>query len=312
LDLSKLKLDVYDLLGIILPGLIATAEGWILLRGWTAFILSMSHLTGTSLTLLMLFAFGLGHIVQELGDFALLTIKGKRYLRRARDAFWSTEEAKTVRHAIRLELGREVQSVDGAYDYCLTKLKGHFEKRDIFVATSDLCRSLVVLSVVGIAPVSRMTLKDMAPIPRALEAFGLSLAILMVIGLLAWRRMLRYRELSEVTVFRAFLAMTKAIYVDASVEARKHLKATTTAELGREEYMNVLPLTKKRVEERIEEVLAGGQALELSHLHRNVILAFTLPWEQFEEVLADMQGRRRVEMVVEEHEQKYRLAQLAG
>jgi len=33
-DLSKLKLDVYDFLGIILPGLVAIAEGWVLLRGW--------------------------------------------------------------------------------------------------------------------------------------------------------------------------------------------------------------------------------------------------------------------------------------
>jgi hypothetical protein len=47
-DLSKLKLNVYDFLGNILPGLVAIAEGWIFVRGWDAFILSMSHIGGTS------------------------------------------------------------------------------------------------------------------------------------------------------------------------------------------------------------------------------------------------------------------------
>jgi len=65
LDFSKLKLDVYDFLAVILPGLIVTAEGWILLRGWNDFIASMGSISGTGLTLLLVFAFGVGHIVQE-------------------------------------------------------------------------------------------------------------------------------------------------------------------------------------------------------------------------------------------------------
>src|SRR5262249_38304714 len=82
--LSKLKLDMYDFLGIILPGLIATAEGWILIRGWAAFIGSMNRVNGTGLTLLLIFSFGLGHIVQELGDFVVVSLKGKRYFHKAR------------------------------------------------------------------------------------------------------------------------------------------------------------------------------------------------------------------------------------
>ena len=46
LDLSKLKLEVYDLLGIILPGLLAVFEGLILLKGWTPFVISLRELSG--------------------------------------------------------------------------------------------------------------------------------------------------------------------------------------------------------------------------------------------------------------------------
>jgi hypothetical protein len=209
LDFSKLKLDVYDFLGIILPGLISVAEGWILLRGWRHFVFSISHVSGAGLTLLLIFAFGVGHIAQECGDVVVKWTKGHRYLRRSRDSFWVTEEAKVVRHVIRLELGHEISSVDGAYDYCLTKLKGHFDKRDIFVATSDLCRSLVVLSILGVAPAARVAFCEVGPHFRSLEAFAAMLSVLAIVTVLAWRRMVRFRELSEATVFRAYLGVTK-------------------------------------------------------------------------------------------------------
>jgi hypothetical protein len=209
LDLSKLKLDIYDFLGIILPGLIAVAEGWILLRGWTRFVFSMSQVGGTGLTLLLIFAFGVGHIVQEFGDVVVKWTKGERYLRKSRDDFWTTDEAKVVKDAIKSEFGREIASVDSAYDYCLTKLKGHFDKRDVFVATSDLCRSLVVLSILGIAPAGRVAFCERGSTLYSLEAFTSALVVLALVTALAWRRMVRYRELSEVTVFRAYLGVTK-------------------------------------------------------------------------------------------------------
>lgn len=87
MDFSKLKLEIYDLLGLLLPGLIALCEGWILLRGWPAFVASVRQLGATGFTLLLLIASALGHIVQELGDLAIKALKGKRYFRRARDQF---------------------------------------------------------------------------------------------------------------------------------------------------------------------------------------------------------------------------------
>jgi hypothetical protein len=209
LDFSKLKLDIYDLLGIILPGLLAVAEGWIVLRDWSPFVSSISHISGTALTLLFVFAFGFGHIVQEFGDVAIGFLKGKRYLRNSRDSFWAGDESKLVKHAIKAEFGHDISSVDAAFNYCLTKLKGHFEKRDIFVATSDLCRSLVVLSVVGIAPAWRVSFHDAGLSWRSAEIFAVAIVMLTIVALLAWRRMIRYRELSEVTVFQAYLGVTK-------------------------------------------------------------------------------------------------------
>ena len=209
MDLSKLKLDIYDFLGIILPGLLAIAEAWILLRGWAAFVFSMTHISGTGLTLLLVFAFGIGHIVQEFGDFVIRFLKGERYLRKGRDEFWKTDEAELVRHAIKLEFGRDIPSVDGAYDYCLTKLKGQFAKRDIFVATSDLCRSLLVLSFLGIAPAFRIAILNSSPPRRSLAFFALAVVTLMIVAALAWRRMNRYSRLSEVTGFRAYLGVTQ-------------------------------------------------------------------------------------------------------
>jgi hypothetical protein len=215
LDLSKLKLDIYDLLGIILPGLLALAEGWILVRGWNPFLSSISEIRGTALTLLLVFAFGLGHIVQELGDVTIRVLKGKRFLRKSRDDFWAGTESKLVKHAIKAEFGHEISAVDAAYDYCLTKLKGHFEKRDIFVATSDLCRSIIVLSVVALAPAWRMSFHDLGYTRRSAVIFGIAIVVLAVVASLAWRRMIRYRALSEVTVFHAYLGVTKKREADA-------------------------------------------------------------------------------------------------
>jgi hypothetical protein len=211
LDLSKLKLDIYDFVGIILPGLLAVAESWVLLRGWTAFVFAMTQIGGTGLTLLLIFAFGMGHIVQELGDVVIQFVKGKRYLRSARDRFWGGNEAKHVKEAIKKAIGHEIDSVDGSFDYCLTKLTGHFEKREIFVATSDLCRSLVTLAFLAILPACRIAFHDLSPRLRSLEFLALALALLVVVATLAWRRMMRFRELSEVTVFRAYLAVAQEV-----------------------------------------------------------------------------------------------------
>lgn len=209
MDFSKLKLEVYDLLGLLLPGLIALCEGWILVRGWADFVVSILQLGATGFTLLLLIAFGLGHIIQELGDLAIKAVKGKRYFRQARDQFWAKVDSQLVKEALKKELGEEISSVDLAFDYCLTKLKDRFVKRDVFLATSDLCRSLVVLSALGLFPAIRIALYDFHHIHNSLVASAILALLLLAIALLAWKRMVRFRELSETTVFGAYLATVK-------------------------------------------------------------------------------------------------------
>ncbi len=97
MDFSKLKLELYDFIGVMLPGLLAISEGWIALRGWHVFVLVTNGISATALTFLIVLAFGIGNIVQELGDVCLKALKGKRFFRRARDRFWVTEEAQLVR-----------------------------------------------------------------------------------------------------------------------------------------------------------------------------------------------------------------------
>jgi hypothetical protein len=207
-DLSKLKLDVYDFLGIILPGLIAIAEGWIFFRGWNSFAQSMSHIGGTSLALLLVFAFGIGHLVQELSDVAIQWIKGPRYKYRARDKFWHSQESKPVKELIAKELGHEIGSVDDAYDFCLTSVSEHsFQKRDIFIATSDLSRSFVAMCFIALIPAAKITFCRTQELSvRSLEFAG-EVALLAVVAMLSWRRMMRYRYLADVTAFRVYPAL---------------------------------------------------------------------------------------------------------
>jgi hypothetical protein len=210
-DFSKLKLEVYDLLGLIVPGLIAICEGWILIHGWHTFLAAIGQMSGTALTLLLLFAFGAGNVVQELGDFIIKLTKGHRYFRVSRDHFWLTSEAEIVKDAIKKEIGHHITSVDAAFDFCLTKLKDRFNKRDLFVATSDLCRSSVVLAILAFAPALRVAFCDVRPLSHSYEAAAILGATLLSISLLMWRRMVRFRELSEITVFRAYLALASGV-----------------------------------------------------------------------------------------------------
>jgi hypothetical protein len=205
-DLSKLKIDVYDFLGILLPGLIPIAESWILLRGWGAFVRSMSVIGGTSLTLLLVFAFGIGHLVQELSDVTIQWTKGPRYKYKARDTFWQSDESKTVKELIK-KLGHELPSVDAAYDFCLTLVSEHFHKRDIFIATSDLSRSFVAMCCLAFFPAAKIAFWRQTTLSFRCLEFGAEAALLVVIAALSWRRMLRYRYLADVTVFRVLPAV---------------------------------------------------------------------------------------------------------
>jgi hypothetical protein len=154
-----------------------------------------------------LLAFGAGNLVQELGDLTIKKWKGDRYFKRARDSFWRSDEAHAVKAAIKSGVGQEVASVDTAFDYCLTKLKDRFGKRDVFVATSDLCRSLAILSVLALIPTSKVAWQNFTASCRFFAVVSIFVAFLVFLAWLSWRRMIRFRELSEITVFRSYLSM---------------------------------------------------------------------------------------------------------
>jgi len=208
MDSSRLKLEFYDLVAIILPGLLAFCEGWILLRGWTEFTIKINQISGNGLLLLLAAAFTLGHLTQELGRTAVRATKGERYLRDVRDSFWKSAKAQLVRDAIKKELGVPIPDVDAAFDYCLTRLRDHFPKRDIFAANSDLCRSFALLSALAVIPAGRIAFHDTSPLLQSLQLFALLSSFLFVAGALAWLRMVRFRELAEITVFHAYMALT--------------------------------------------------------------------------------------------------------
>jgi hypothetical protein len=210
LDLSKLKLGIYDVLGLILPGLFAIFEVWVLLRGWSSFLLALTKLNFTVFTVLLIFAFGLGNLVQELGQVCITAWKGERYFKRARDKFWKSGEAIGLKAKIKADLGYELTTADAAFDFCLTKLRGHFDKRDIFVATSDLSRSLVILFMLTFVPMARFAWELYSPTVHYFEVLGGFVLLLIFLAWLSWKRMLRFRELSEITVFRAYLATVTA------------------------------------------------------------------------------------------------------
>lgn len=209
---SKVRLEVYDFLGLILPGFILICELWITVWGWRFFAHSINRLGGVSFSVLLLLSFGVGHLVQELGDATLKRFKGPRFFKRARDDFWTTKEADWVRSAIwtdtRIAMGSP--DVDAAFDYCLTRLEGRLATRGSFLASSDFARSLLVVCLFGIAPTLRIAFGEAHNRFASAWRLLVLLGALMFAGFLAWKRMLRFRELSEVTVFRAYLGIVGA------------------------------------------------------------------------------------------------------
>src|SRR5229473_2666026 len=117
MDFSKFKVEVYDLLAVIIPGVLVFLEFWIALRGWTSFSRGLAQTSASSFTVILLFAFALGPLLQEATDIAIKKLKGKRYFKCGRDHLWKTETGAQVRAQIEDELGHGVESVDIAFDY---------------------------------------------------------------------------------------------------------------------------------------------------------------------------------------------------
>lgn len=207
MEFSRLKLEIYDLLGTLVPGMLALALATITFVGWNAGMTLASKMTGTEFTLLLFLAFASGQLIQEGADKLVKTLWGHRFFKQARDLYWRSAVSVTVRKKITTESGMEISEVDDAFDYCLTRVGDRFVKRDTFLAISDLARSLWLLSILGLVPVVHGAI-GLPDIRTRLSWIIEGVAAAIVLSYLAWLRMVRFRELSDLPVFRSFLALS--------------------------------------------------------------------------------------------------------
>jgi hypothetical protein len=219
-NLSNIKLGIYEFLGLVIPGMVLLCEGWIFVRGWPRFTRGVSGLNAVSFTLLLITSFLLGHFVQELADTCLKTLRGERFFKKGRDDVWASAEAEPVKSAIWAESGLTLGDVDAAFDYCLTRSGDAFSRRDVFLATSDLSRSFLVLAVFGVAPACRLAFDRTHSIHAFILLIACYLGLLGLAGRLAWIRMVRFRRFSESGVFRSYLGSRPARNVESGERAR--------------------------------------------------------------------------------------------
>lgn len=207
MEISKIKLELYDLAAIILPGIFLLAEFEATLNGFHALLAHLKAIHAAELTLLLLCAFAFGNLVQEAADWLVKRLRGDRYLKQARDAVWRSHRKKEICDKIKRLGGPDVCESDTAFDFCLTSISGAFPKRDVFLAISDLSRSIWLLSLLAIIPVVRSQLGTAADWKTALRFTAGPVAIIAVCSWLSWKRMVRFRALSETPVFNAFLVV---------------------------------------------------------------------------------------------------------
>jgi hypothetical protein len=211
LDFSKFKVEVYDLLAVIIPGVLVFLEFWITLRGWASFSQGIAQISASSFTVLLLFAFALGPLLQEATDIAIKKLKGNRCFKRGRDHLWKAETGAQVRAQIEKERGHPVESVDVAFDYCLTRIQGAFTKRDLFVANSDLSRGMIAVAAFALAALVRIARDLHLSLAAHLALFFCGIVVLFLVASIFWVRMTRFRVLSETPVFHAYLAMVPEV-----------------------------------------------------------------------------------------------------
>jgi len=208
-ELSKIKLEIYDLLGTVVPGLLTMALALVCVLGWSTACNLIGHLSGTILTASLLGAFAVGQIIQEASDRLVKLFRGSRYLKNGRDSFWASNEKALVQQKILRDSGLGIDSVDTAYDFCLTCLESRFPKRDTFIATSDLARSLWLLCLLGLIPIVQGAIISSAAWRHRILASGGQMCLAGICAYLAWARMVRFRYLSDVTVFRVYMAVAR-------------------------------------------------------------------------------------------------------
>jgi hypothetical protein len=211
MDFSRFKVEVYDLLAVIIPGVLVFFEFWITQRGWTNFTQGIAQISASSFTVLLLLAFAVGPLLQEATDVAIKKLRGDRFFKCGRDHLWKSETGVQVRAQIKRESSHSIESVDVAFDYCLTRLQGSFTKRDVLVASSDLARGMLVVVVFALAPFARVTRDLHLSLACHIVLLCCGIAALFLIASIYWIRMTRFRVLSETPVFHAYLAMVPEV-----------------------------------------------------------------------------------------------------
>lgn len=205
MNFSSFKLGVYDFLGLVVPGVFLISEGCIAARGWAQFVESLSHLGPIVFTALVAAAFVTGHFIQEVADWGIKQICGDRFFKKGRDDAWVGDEGQSVRSAIWSDSGFSLGDVDLAFNYCLTRVGDAFSKRDVFVAISDFSRSFLVLIICAVLPACRLAHDQAHSVGTFMLLFGAYVLLLVIVWLLAWRRMVRFRYLSDRGVFGIYL-----------------------------------------------------------------------------------------------------------
>lgn len=192
-----------------MPGLLTMALALVCVLGWSTAFSLIGHLSGTIFTASLLGAFAVGQIIQEASDRLVKLFRGSRYLKSGRDSFWAAGEKALVQQKILREAGLSVDSVDTAYDFCLTCIESRFPKRDTFIAISDLARSLWLLCLLALIPVAQSVVVSTAPWAQRCFVCGGQIFLAGISAYLAWARMVRFRYLSDVTVFRVYMAVDR-------------------------------------------------------------------------------------------------------
>lgn len=210
MDLSKLKIELYDFLGLLIPGISLMALICFAVVGWKELFALVHGLNGPTITAILFAGFAFGHFVQECSDWAIKKITNKRFFKQWRDELWASPEGDTLRRALHAD-GAGDLDVDAAFDFCLTKSQSVFAKREGFIATSDFCRAMVTIGIFSVIPLGR-AIYDIST-ATSTRAFGAVCGVL-AISLWCtafWRRMLRFRRLSEEPVFRAYLSQRQDV-----------------------------------------------------------------------------------------------------
>jgi hypothetical protein len=204
-EFSKLKIELYDLAAIVIPGFFLIVEIWALFARMPLSCAALKDASAIEFTVLLICSFAAGNLVQEASNWMVTRVNVPRYFKQARDKYWNLPEGELVRAKMFKESNLNIVSVDIAFDYCLTRIAGKFAKRDMFLAISDFARSLWLLSIITLVPLGRAILYTYGTLPRIwLTVEGVLLVS--AVNYLSWTRMMRFRELSETPVFSAYLA----------------------------------------------------------------------------------------------------------